>query len=919
MLPRLTRIRTVLGGWPVLCLAGCALTAVLFWHQSHKAPTRTLRIAVDHAPPYQFVNANGTPVGITVDLFNEAARRNGISLQWVPVDGSPDEGFRRGMVDLWPAAAVSAERRAWLYISEPWLKNTYTLVSRRRYPGAPPPDRRVVAHTNSRILGDIAKKSFPGTQLMVKPNRTEVIRAVCSGEAEGFVETRFLEAALLKRPSGCGDIEFQLTPVPSASHDLAILSTHAYASTADVLRAELARLSTDGTLAETFDLWSPLSAAESKSVSMLQASERQTRLMMYGLAVALVSILILAALSRSLFRANRSIRNAQARNIALTSQLRDERDRWHLALQGNHDGLFDWNAVTGEVFYSERWKQMLGYSDEEFPNSATAWEERIHPDDISRVQEAIRNHLQRRTPFYTMEYRLRHKDSSWRWILARAQAIWDEDGTPVRMVGSHTDITERKRSEEALRASDERFHAFMDNGPFVAFTKDAAGRILYVNRSFASAFHVDRDTVYGKSNFDIWPAAVAERLGEHGAQVISQGHPIELVHTLPTPDGQSREWLVVKFPFRDGGELLVGGMAVDITERRQAEQALRASEERWQLALRGNDDGLWDWDARTGEVFYSLRWKQMLGYEEHEIQNNCEEWKCRVHPDDAERVHQEAAEHLTRKTEHYISEYRLRAKDGSYRWVLARGKAVWDENGNPLRMVGSHCDITERKNAELALAYAAQYDALTGLPNRRFWLERLEAALKDQASSGVVHAVCVCDIDRFKQINDTHGHAAGDEVLRTFGQLLLEEMRGDDMGGRLAGDEFCILFPHTTAGEAAAVVESIREQLQTQVFGAAGGSTFSVTATFGIAEAKPGGRAQDVLEVADQALYAAKRAGRNQSASSTAPAHRRRIRKSSGHPKGGVGQDSSNHPTKALLGKRNGVNNIFPGPSPVNA
>ena len=150
------------------------------------------------------------------------------------------------------------------------------------------------------------------------------------------------------------------------------------------------------------------------------------------------------------------------------------------------------------------------------------------------------------------------------------------------------------------------------------------------------------------------------------------------------------------------------GAAVDLTQRVKAEQQLRLSEERWQLALCGNNDGLWDWNAQANEVFYSPRWKQILGYQEDEIGNQPKDWESRVHPDDFPRVQRELQEHLDRKVPFYSTEYRIQAKDGSYKWVLARGQAVWDERGQAIRLVGSHTDITERRQAEDALKQAKE-------------------------------------------------------------------------------------------------------------------------------------------------------------------------------------------------------------------
>ncbi|PMB48168.1 histidine kinase [Fischerella thermalis CCMEE 5330] len=134
--------------------------------------------------------------------------------------------------------------------------------------------------------------------------------------------------------------------------------------------------------------------------------------------------------------------------------------------------------------------------------------------------------------------------------------------------------------------------------------------------------------------------------------------------------------------------------------RQTAEEALKESEQRWQLAVQGSNDGIWDWNVKTNEVFFSTRWKEMLGYEEQEISNHLDEWSSRVHPDDLGWVRRVIQDHFDKKTPFYISEYRIRCKDGTYKWILDRGQALWDEDGNPVRMVGSHTDITERKLAE---------------------------------------------------------------------------------------------------------------------------------------------------------------------------------------------------------------------------
>ena len=301
----------------------------------------------------------------------------------------------------------------------------------------------------------------------------------------------------------------------------------------------------------------------------------------------------------------------------------------------------------------------------------------------------------------------------------------------------------------------------------------------------------------------------------------------------------------------------------EIDERKRIEIALRESEERYALAVNGVNDGIWDWDMKTDNVYYAPRWKSILGYDDSEIGSSPEEWFRRIHKEDIEHTRMEISAHIRRRTSHFINEHRLLHKDGTYRWVLCRGMAVWDETGNTLRMAGSIADITDRKNVEERLLHDAFHDSLTGLSNRALFVDRLtQAILRARRNPTYRFAVLFLDLDNFKDVNDTIGHVVGDHLLINVANTLKTGIRSVDTVARFGGDEFIILLDDIKEEQGVMrVAEWIKEQFASPLQ-ADGHEVFTSTSIGIVFSHVDYQQSEEIIRDADIAMYVAKSMGR---------------------------------------------------------
>ncbi|MEG4505776.1 PAS domain S-box protein [Microcoleus sp. F6_B4] len=400
---------------------------------------------------------------------------------------------------------------------------------------------------------------------------------------------------------------------------------------------------------------------------------------------------------------------------------------------------------------------ILGYTVEEI-QAMGPWmmSTLIHPENSIKMPDYLQQvETGSEGDIFEIEYRIRHKDGSWRWMVSRDTVFAKTaDGKLKQILGTATDITESKQAEDEIKLLLAATKAISQSADFHSALPDIL-RLLCnaIGWNFAEAwiptangtflehsetwYASDRDLDrFGRESKKIrfaagvavpgriWSTRNVEWIEDislaknHLFARAQMAKSVGLKACFGVPiHASSKVLAVLVFCKRDRSIMepriveLVKAVATqlgDHIQRKQAEEELRKSEERWQLVLKGNQDGIWDLNLQTNEAFRSARWQEIIGYTDGDIDTTNSAWIDRIHPDDRSRVQAAIQAYLDRQTPNYAAEYRLQCKDGSYKWVLARAQAVWDEAGNPLRMVGSMTDISDRKAAELALLQVTQ-------------------------------------------------------------------------------------------------------------------------------------------------------------------------------------------------------------------
>ncbi|WP_159878243.1 EAL and GGDEF domain-containing protein [Aquitalea denitrificans] len=662
--------------------------------------------------------------------------------------------------------------------------------------------------------------------------------------------------------------------------------------------------------------------------------------------------------------------------MRLTMQIRSSERRLQQVVEATSDGFWDWDLRTGYVYRSARYYTLTGYRPEDDTHDVQFFRQLLLSDDVAIWQQALNAHLRGETAQMEFDVRLITRSGELRWIRVRGRAVERGDsGEVLRLVGTLSDITERRRLDEDL-------HLVLNEAGDAIWIADENGRYLFANPSACRMTGHSQSQLLQMHIVDLLAPSSLVVLPSH-LRALEEQRFIRSEWELNRVDGSVVVAELTTVRMQDGRYMAFGR---DLTEKKAAERTLQSREQQLARVIEGSDQGYWDWNVQTDDFQVSLRWKAMLGYEPDAMDITRQVWLSHIHPEDLPLVEDTMQRHLDGLTPAYEMEMRCKSLRGGWRWILSRGRVVErDENGQPLMMSGTHTDITEhkihalaqkeaaivfdssyegimvvsparritkvntaftritgfaenealgqspgilssgqhgpgfyqemwsmvrqhdfwrgeiwnrRKNGDLyaellsisvvrdqfgqiqhyigifsditqlkaheaELNRIANYDPLTGVPNRRLLSDRLEQALTRSRRKGQTCAVCFLDLDGFKTVNDLHGHESGDQLLIAVTERLKGVLRADDTLARLGGDEFVLLLSDLDGSdECIPILDRVLSAVSQEVI--IDKACISTSASVGVTlYPQDDADADTLLRHADQAMYQAKEAGKN--------------------------------------------------------
>ncbi|MCY0093219.1 PAS domain-containing protein [Hoeflea ulvae] len=546
------------------------------------------------------------------------------------------------------------------------------------------------------------------------------------------------------------------------------------------------------------------------------------------------------------------------------------RDRQLAATENGQIGIWDADLTAGKTHYSEMWCDLIGYTREEVGDSPDIWLQFVHPTDKERLKTSDLDHIAGKTPYFEEQFRMLHKNGSWVWILDRGRVFArDENGTPTRMIGTHIDITSQKEAERQQFLLAERVKIATDSGGIGIwdfdlvdnlFTWDSWMYHLYglpqregerVPENWQKYFHPD----------DI------DRIESAVRKTIEEGVPLEEEHRIIRPDRSIRYIRLSAKAVSDpaGNAMRLIGAAWDVTETRQLALELQEQHEMLRVTLHSIGDAVMTTDADGAVAWLNPVAERMTGWSSDEAMGQPSHVVFNIVHEETGQCAQDPIRACLEMTNvvGLDRDTMLIARDGREFSIEDSAAPIRNSDGDILGVVLVFHDVSEQRRMSREMRHRATHDPLTGLINRAEFDRRLTAVFEKSQIDEARNVLLYIDLDQFKIVNDSCGHAVGDILLKQVSKLLAETIRSGDTLARLGGDEFAVLLEQCSIENATRIAQKMCDRMSDFRF-VHDGKRFRVGTSIGLVPVDgtmPS--VASILQAADSACYAAKEGGRN--------------------------------------------------------
>jgi PAS domain S-box-containing protein len=689
-----------------------AVTIPISAKEDTRHTNEVLTVRGDHNyPPYEYINEQGRPDGFNVDIVNGVAKAMGlqISIDLGPWDKVTAQ-LERGEIDALIGMFNTQERDKKFDFSIPHFIASYAVFVRHGSPIqslADVYDKRVIVQL--RDLGhDYLEENDITPHIITKQNWEEVLTALSNGEGDCAIVSRIQGTRLIGKLT-IANIEAVGPPIIQRKYGLAV--TEGNTALLAKLNEGLNIIKQTGTYDEIYKKW--FGIYEERPPSLEKFFRYAMWIIVPLLILAITGFLWSWALKKQVALKTEELHNELLQRRRMEKATREATMKLQEAVRAANVGLWDWDLQTNKVHYSAEWKRQIGYDEQEIGDDFSEWQNRVHPDDLAPSLNHVQQSIAEARSGYRLEFRFRHKDGSYRWILALGSVLFDNSGTAVRALGSHIDITERKMAEEELRTTNELLSLFIKHSPIYTFIKEVSpteSRTLLASDNYQDMIGIPGSEITGKTMEQLFPAKFAAKITADDWDVVSSGKILRLDEDL-----HSRSYTTIKFPILIGEKKLLAGYTIDITERKRAEEELRRRENQLQKIFEILPIGLWFADKQGTLLRGNPMGQKIWGVEANDIPmteyNVFKAWRLpsyeAVRPDDWSLT--KTIRHGTTTIDELLE---IESFDGTRKTILNYSAPVLDDNGDIDGAIIVNLDISDRKILEDQLLQAQKMESV---------------------------------------------------------------------------------------------------------------------------------------------------------------------------------------------------------------